>query len=117
MEFLSAYNGVLIRYGLYLLIFWPTVGYYVYKKSKEQGLSRRVVHFKLEGRRIAREGTPVIDGAGQTVGEVLSGTLSPVLGCPIGSAIVRCEVMGQPLFVDLRGHQLALQLAKPPLHV
>ena len=40
MEFLSAYNGVLIRYGLYLLIFWPTVGYYVYKKLKEQGLSR-----------------------------------------------------------------------------
>jgi len=36
MEFLSAYNGVLIRYGLYLLIFWPTVGYYVYKKSKSR---------------------------------------------------------------------------------
>ena len=39
MEPLSAYNGVLIRYGLYLLIFWPSVGYYVYVNSKKQGLS------------------------------------------------------------------------------
>jgi len=39
MEPFSAYNGVLIRYGLYLLIFWPSVGYYIYVKSKEQDLS------------------------------------------------------------------------------
>ncbi|OAQ52580.1 hypothetical protein HTG_13225 [Natrinema mahii] len=37
MEWLSAYNGVLIRVGLYLLIFWPTVGYYVYEDSKKRG--------------------------------------------------------------------------------
>ena len=39
MEFVSAYNGALIRYGLYLLIFWPTVGYHVCMDSKDQGLS------------------------------------------------------------------------------
>jgi len=39
MEWLSAYNGVLIRVGLYLLIFWPTVGYYVYEDSKKRGFS------------------------------------------------------------------------------
>jgi hypothetical protein len=34
MDILTAYNGALLRIGLYLLIFWPTVGYYVYRDSK-----------------------------------------------------------------------------------
>lgn len=38
-NFLTAYNGVLVRIGLYLLIFGPTVGYYVYQDSKKQGYS------------------------------------------------------------------------------
>ncbi len=85
-------------------------------EQQEDGIPRRVLHFKLEGRRIAREGTPVLDATGEAVGQVLSGTLSPILNCPIGSAIVRSEYKDQPLFVDLRGNQLALQVAKPPLH-
>lgn len=35
MDILTAYNGLLFRMGLYLLIFWPTVGYYVYQDSKK----------------------------------------------------------------------------------
>lgn len=38
MSLLTAYNGVLIRVGLYLLIFWPTVGYYVYTDAEKRGL-------------------------------------------------------------------------------
>ncbi len=85
-------------------------------EQKENGIPRRVLHFKLEGRRIAREGTPVVTEGGETVGQVLSGTLSPMTGSPIGSAIVRSEAKDLPLFVDLRGNLLALQVAKPPLH-
>jgi len=85
-------------------------------EQKEKGIPRRVLHFKLEGRRIAREGAPVVDASGEAVGQVLSGTMSPILNCPIGSAIVRTEAKDAPLFVDLRGNQLALQVAKPPLH-
>lgn len=36
----SATDGALIRLGLYLLVFWPTVGYYVYRDSKERGAGR-----------------------------------------------------------------------------
>ena len=39
MSLLTAYNGVLIRVGLYLLVFWPTVGYYVYSDSEKRGFS------------------------------------------------------------------------------
>ncbi len=84
--------------------------------QKENGIPRRVIHFKLEGRRIAREGTAVVNEAGETVGKVLSGTLSPLLACPIGSAIVKTEFKDSPLSVDLRGNRIALDVAKPPLH-
>jgi hypothetical protein len=36
MDILTAYNGALLRIGLYLLIFWPTVGYYVYQDNKKR---------------------------------------------------------------------------------
>lgn len=85
-------------------------------EQKENGIPRRVLHFKLEGRRIAREGTPVINEAGEAIGKVLSGTLSPMINCPIGSAIINSDSLNGPLFVDLRGNKLALQIAKPPLH-
>ncbi len=39
MDILTAYNGALLRIGLSLLIFWPTVGYYVYQNSKKRNLS------------------------------------------------------------------------------
>ncbi|NBB80395.1 MAG: glycine cleavage system aminomethyltransferase GcvT [Verrucomicrobia bacterium] len=92
------------------------IGKNALSEQQAEGVSRRVLHFKLEGRRIAREGTQVRDEAGNEVGQVLSGTLSPMLNCPIGSAIVQSEAQAGSLFVDLRGHRLPLQVAKPPLH-
>lgn len=85
-------------------------------EQTENGIPRRVIHFKLEGRRIAREGTPVINEAGEAIGKVLSGTLSPMINCPIGSAIINSEHLNAPLYVDLRGNQLELLVSKPPLH-
>lgn len=82
----------------------------------EKGVPRRVIHFRLEERRIAREGTSVLDASGNPVGEVLSGTKSPILGCPIGSAIVEAASAEGPLYVELRGHRPALEIATPPLH-
>lgn len=77
---------------------------------------RRMVYFKLEGRRIARAGTSVLNPAGEAVGTVCSGTLSPILNAPIGSALVARDSGDAPLHIDLRGHQATLEVAKPPLH-
>ncbi|MGK0463838.1 MAG: aminomethyltransferase [Lentimonas sp.] len=85
-------------------------------RQKENGIQRHVVHFMLEGRRIAREGTEVINADGEPVGKVLSGTLSPMLGSPIGSALVSAGARADELFVDLRGNRSALKIAKPPLY-
>src|SRR6185503_12665670 len=55
-------------------------------KQKEKGLSRRLVGFTVDdGRSIARHGHPVFF-EGQASGEVRSGTMSPSLNIPIGTA-------------------------------
>ena len=82
----------------------------------ENGPAQRVVHFKLAGRRIAREGATVVDAAGEPVGTVLSGTHSPILGCPIGSALVKATAIEGDLSVDLRGNKEALSIVQVPMH-
>jgi hypothetical protein len=39
MELLAG-NGALVRLGLYVLLFWPTVGFYVYRDAKRRAVSR-----------------------------------------------------------------------------
>jgi aminomethyltransferase len=87
-------------------------------ERKKQGLENRVVFFRMDDRRIARQGTVVLDADGHEAGKVLSGTQSPMIGKPIGSALVKA-VLAQPgteLFVDIRGNKLPIEIAKPPLH-
>lgn len=86
------------------------VGKAALQRQKENGLQRKVIHFQLEGRRIAREGAEVVDADGKPVGKVLSGTLSPMSGSPIGSALIATQAIGEALFVDLRGHRSGLRM-------
>ena len=81
------------------------------RAQKAAGLPSKIVFFKTGDRRIVRAGTPVLDASGQ-VGEVMSGTLSPILNESIGSALVRTGA-GE-LSVDVRGTALKLTPTKPP---
>jgi aminomethyltransferase len=88
------------------------------EEKQAAGLARKVIFFRLDDRRIAREGTEVIDEAGTPCGKVLSGTQSPMLGRPIGSAVVNKAVLDKktPLFVEIRKTRIAVEIARPPLH-
>jgi aminomethyltransferase len=81
------------------------------------GPANRVVFFILDDRRVARADMTVSAG-GQPVGRILSGTVSPILNLPIGSALIADSALksGAPLTVDVRGAAIPLRLAKPPLH-
>ncbi len=67
------------------------VGQEALRRENEEGLKKRLVGFKVEGRGIARHDYPVAVG-GETVGSVTSGTLSPTLGEAIGLAFVAPDV-------------------------
>ena len=63
------------------------VGQEALLREKEEGLKKRLVGFKVEGRGIARHDYPVTVG-GESVGLVTSGTQSPTLDEAIGLALV-----------------------------
>ena len=81
--------------------------------EKAAGPAKRIIFFKTGDRRIVRAGTPVLGPAGE-VGQVVSGTLSPILNEAIGSALVASRAAALPLAVDIRGARINLQLVKPP---
>jgi|TARA_B110000037_G_scaffold212998_2_gene266592 aminomethyltransferase len=81
----------------------------------EAGSTERIVWFTTEGRRIPRMDTPVLSN-GIEVGRILSGTLSPIINAPIGSALISVEANPTSLEVDLRGTRIALLTKRPPLH-
>ena len=85
--------------------------------EEQDGLARHLIHFTLDDRRTARQGTPVYCN-GQAAGEVVSGTVSPLLNQPIGSAFIKTAdfVDTAALYVELRGHRIPLNPKKPPLH-
>ena len=64
------------------------------------------VGLELEGRRMAREGSPVL-AEGRPVGTVTSGTFGPTVQKAIAMAYVRpeCAQPGTKLLVDVRGRQ------------
>jgi aminomethyltransferase len=84
-------------------------------RQKQQGLSRKLVGFKLTGKGIARHGYPVLK-EGKRVGEVTSGTMSPVLKEPIGLAYVPAALSreGNAFDVEIRGKPVAAQVVKTP---
>jgi aminomethyltransferase len=82
--------------------------------EKAAGPAKRIVYFRTGDRRIVRAGAPVFGPAGGAVGQVASGTLSPILNEAIGSALVEAGAADQPLAVDIRGEKINLHLVKPP---
>jgi aminomethyltransferase len=78
------------------------------------GPRRQLVGFKLESRRVARQGHEIFQGD-RAVGYVTSGTFSPTLNQCIGLAYVEkgLAAPGTRLEVDVRGRREALALAEP----
>lgn len=82
------------------------------------GLRQRVLHFVLKDRRLPRAGYSVVDREGSVCGRILSGAHSPVLGAPIGSALVNRDALESkaPLSVVIRNEPVPMVIKRPPLH-
>ena len=87
-------------------------------RQKAQGLPRRLVGFTVDdGRSIARHGYPVFFD-GTPSGEVRSGTMSPSLNIPIGTAYVPMAgtTEGSKIEIDIRGKRVSATVVKPPFY-
>lgn len=90
------------------------------REIKAAGPGRKLVGFVASERGIPRHGYAIQDANGNVIGEVTSGTQSPVLGKGIGLGYVANDpsltAPGSVLHVENRGRTFAVTVAKPPFH-
>lgn len=63
----------------------------IFTRQKKQGVSKKLVGFKINDRRVPRQHYEIHSAGGQLIGEVTSGTVSPCLSYPIGMGYVTIE--------------------------
>ncbi len=87
------------------------------KKQKEEGVTRKLVGFKMIDKGIPRHDYPIKDAAGNVIGKVTSGTQSPMLSIGIGLGYVTTanSGVGSEIYIDVRGRALKAVVSKMPL--
>jgi aminomethyltransferase len=77
-------------------------------KQKEQGTRRKLKGFVMIDKGIPRQHYEVVDSSGNVIGEVTSGTMSPMLKQGIGMAYLKKEFCKEntEIFIRVRGRDL-----------
>ncbi len=94
------------------------IGVAALRAVKEEGPTRRLAAFVMEERAIPREGMAILDGRGEPVGAVTSGSHSPMLERGIGMGYVPTALAepGTELTIDVRGRRRRGRLVKKPIY-
>ncbi len=84
--------------------------------QKTEGVSRKLRGFVLTERGIPRHGYKLVNSEGNPIGEVTSGTMSPVLNKGIGMGYVAKEysAFGTQIFVKIRNKSIPAEIVKLP---
>ncbi len=88
------------------------------ERQKAEGPLRRLVGFRMLERGIPRRHYPIFDSGGNTIGEVTSGTMSPMLECGIGMGYVEAghSKSGEEIRIGIRKKQLNAVIERPPFY-
>jgi aminomethyltransferase len=87
-------------------------------KQKSDGLTRKLVGFVMKERGTARHGYNIVDGNGQAIGVVTSGSFGPTVGVNIGLGYVPVglDKPGTSLTIDCRGKRVAAEVVSGPFY-
>ncbi|MHA7129020.1 glycine cleavage system aminomethyltransferase GcvT [Algoriphagus namhaensis] len=87
------------------------------KAQKEAGVTRKLVGFVMQEKGIPRGHYPIVDAAGELIGEVTSGTMSPSMNVGIGLGYVKIDFAqpGSEIYIQIRNKNLKAQVEKLPL--
>ena len=88
------------------------------KNQKEQGLTRKLVAFKMIDRGIPRHDYPILDAAGNVIGKVTSGTMSPSMKVGIGLGYVSTAftALDSEIFIEIREKGVKAKVVKLPFY-
>lgn len=84
--------------------------------QKNEGVSRRLRGFVLLEKGIPRHGYELVDSEGNAIGQVTSGTMSPVLNKGIGMGYVAKEyaAFGTAIYIKIRNKNIPAEIVKLP---
>ncbi|MEM0357654.1 MAG: glycine cleavage system aminomethyltransferase GcvT [Candidatus Bathyarchaeia archaeon] len=87
-------------------------------KQKEEGIKRRRVGLQMMEQGIPRQGFKVYNDKGENIGQITSGTFSPLLKCGIAMAYVQTQQAqeGNIVNVDIRGKKVKAKIVPFPFY-
>jgi aminomethyltransferase len=87
-------------------------------KQKEHKPERKLVAFELDERGIPRHGYDIVDGNGNVIGNVTSGTMSPCLQKGIGMGYVPTlfSKLGSQIYIQVRKNAIPATIVKLPFY-
>ncbi len=87
-----------------------------FNAQKKSGLTKKLVGFRVNDRRVPRHHYPILDEASKEIGHVTSGTQSPSLGIPIGMGYVDTihSNIGSKIFIKAGEKLLPAEVCKVP---
>jgi aminomethyltransferase len=87
-------------------------------KQKQEGVSRKLVGFVMKERGIPRQHYKIVDKDNNEIGEVTSGTMSPMMKQGIGMGYVKPEFEqpGTEIFIQIRKKTLKAEVVKLPIY-
>ncbi len=88
------------------------------KKQKQEGVSKKLVAFKMVDKGIPRHDYPIVNVTGDTIGIVTSGTMSPSLKEAVGMGYVTVEnsKIGSEIYIQVRNKNLKAEVVKLPFY-
>lgn len=88
------------------------------EKQMREGISRKLTGFVMIDRGIPRQHYQIINNKNEFIGEVTSGTMSPMLKTGVGMAYIRPAeaAEGNEIFVLVRDKKLKARVVNPPFY-
>jgi aminomethyltransferase len=88
------------------------------EQQKEEGVSRKLVGLTMTDRGIPRQGYEILDPRGRKIGEITSGTMSPMMNIGIGMGYVASDyaVPGQEILIRIRNKEPRAEVVKLPIY-
>ncbi len=88
------------------------------KQQKEEGIAKCLVGFELLDRGIPRKDYEIVDGEGNTIGQVTSGTMAPSLQKAIGMGYVakKYAKADTEIYIQVRKKSLKAKVVKLPFY-
>jgi|TARA_A100001035_G_scaffold274645_1_gene266911 aminomethyltransferase len=84
------------------------------KEQIENGIKKKLVGFVINDKGIPRKGYEIFDKSENLIGEVTSGTFSPVLKKGIGLAYIENNISSKEIYLKIRNNLIKLEVVKTP---